>query len=137
MTKYLLDTNICIYLLNESHPGLAANFAQISLSNFAISSATLAELYFGAYHSKMVENNIFRVQTFAGKFRCIDIGKNEAKIYGKLRDYLIINNQKNSDDMDILIASTAIANNLVLITNNVKDFVNIPNLNVENWVENL
>jgi tRNA(fMet)-specific endonuclease VapC len=125
--KYLLDTNICIYLIKKQYPEIVARLLKTGFNNI-----TLAELEYG------VANSIrsFEAQTalleFIIPFEIIDFTCTAASFYGKIRKDLKDKGQPVSD-MDMLIASVAMANGLVVVTSNEKEFRRIPGLKIENW----
>jgi tRNA(fMet)-specific endonuclease VapC len=133
--RYLLDTDTCIYLLNGESK-VKNRIAQIGIESLAIASITKGELYFGAYNSSQVENNLERIQTFftmpAPKILPLD--EEVMEIFGRLKAELRRQGQLIGD-IDLLIAGVAISNNLIVVTNNTKHFERIPNLSLENWYE--
>ena len=103
--KYLLDTNICIYLLNGDET-LKRKVKEVGLFSLAISNATLAELYFGAYNSKRVEENLKRIAVFKKHLKVYPESEESAKMFGKFKSRL--KSEGNLiEDFDILIASEA------------------------------
>jgi len=130
--KYLLDTNICIYLLNGDEI-LKRKVKEVGLLSLSISNTTLAELYFVAYNSKKVERNIKRIQLFKKHLRVYFESEESAKMFGKFKARL--KSEGNLiEDFDILIASIAFTHNLILVPNNPKHFLRIKELQVENWL---
>ena len=118
--KYLLDTNICIYLLNGDET-LKKKVKDVRLFSLAISNATLAELYFGAYNSKRVEENLKRIAVLKKHLTIYSDSEKSAKIFGKFKSRL--KSQGNViEDFDIFIASIAFTNNCIMVTNNPKHF---------------
>jgi tRNA(fMet)-specific endonuclease VapC len=129
--KYLLDTNICIYFLNQDKP-IVEKMSSISINDMAISIITIAELQFGAYNSNKINENLKRISFFKNSVKIININTKITEEYAKIKSGL----RKSGnliDDFDILIGSTAIVNNLVLITNNQQHFSRINNITIENW----
>ena len=128
--KYLLDTNICIYLIKKQYPEILSKLLRVGFDKIAISTITLAELEYG------VKNSTRRVQTalleFILPFEILDFDYSAASCYGKIRKELKDKGQPISD-MDMLIASIVIANELILVTNNEKEFRRISGLKIENW----
>jgi tRNA(fMet)-specific endonuclease VapC len=131
--EYLLDTNICIYFFKGQF-GLIDKFKQIGFENFAISEITLAELYYGAEKSQNVTKNTAVVDNFADKIIVLPIFDG-IRIYGKEKAKLKAKGTIISD-FDLLIGATAIANDMILVTRNVKEFERIDNLKIENWIDN-
>ena len=132
MNKYLLDTNICIYYLKGLYD-LKDKILEVNINNCYISEITLAELKFGAENSKKVEENNKVILRFAERINIVPVF-NALNIYAKEKVRLR-RIGKPVDDFDLLIGATAIANNLILVTNNVKDFRNLKNIKIENWTE--
>jgi len=130
--KYLLDTNICIYLLN-GNIALRNRVAKIGLYLIAISNSILAELYFGAYNSEKAAENLKRIELFKKDLRILSDSEESAMLFGKIKADL--KSEGNMiEDFDILIASIAMANNCAVVTNNDKHFSRIENLEIENWL---
>ena len=131
----LLDTNICIYLTNEDkeyYLKILDKLTKYPRNSVFLSNATVAELYYGAENSQLKEYNYRLFESFISKFQVISFDKAQAKYYAKIRHTL---KNRKIGDMDMIIASCAIANNFTLITNNEKDFICINGLKVENWTK--
>ena len=131
---YLLDTNICVYILNNAPVCVFEKVKEFDEKDIHISSISVAELYYGASKSKQKEMNLIRISKFLQMYNIIDFGEKEAKIYGDLF-YDLEKNRQKIGYMDTLIAATALANNLTIVTNNEKEFVRVPNLKIENWAK--
>ena len=129
--SFLIDTNILIYKL-KNMGNVNANFLKHQNEPMFISVISYGELLFGAKKSKSVEKNLATVQIIKFAFPILDITPEIMEVFGETKAYL----QKIgriTDDMDLLIASTAIANNLILITHNTKHFDHIPQLQLTDW----
>ena len=131
--KYLLDTNICIYLLNGNE-SLKKKVSEIGVFSISISNATLAELYFGAYNSKKIDANLERIRLFKKNLIIYSDSNDSAEAFGRFKSELK-SGGNIIEDFDILIASIAITNNCILVTNNPKHFERIEGLQIENWLE--
>ena len=131
--KYLLDTNICIYLINGNET-LKKKVKEIGVFSLSISNATLAELYFGAYNSKKVDANLKRIDEFKKNLTVYSDNYASAEAFGRFKSKLR-SEGKIIEDFDILIASIAFVNNCILVTNNPNHFERIDELKIENWVE--
>lgn len=131
---YLLDTNICIYLLNGKLPEVASRLSDIPLQQLAISALSVAELRYGALHSTRAERNLERVATFLAPLKKIPFDEQAAVRFGEAKQALVAKGQLIGL-MDLLIGSCALAVDGTVVTNNVREFVRIPDLKVENWVE--
>jgi tRNA(fMet)-specific endonuclease VapC len=130
---YLLDTNICIYLIKKKPSDVLSHFTKKSLGNIGISSITLSELEYGVYKSNQVEKNLAALEMFITPLSILFYNSDAAKIYGQIRATL----EKKGTTigaMDMLIAAHAISENCLLVTNNEKEFQRIPELKIENWV---
>lgn len=131
--KYLIDTNICIYLMNQYPPEVLEKFRKIGVGGIAISSVTVSELYYGAQKSGKIKQNIRRIEEFLYPFDVLPYDESASKEYGKIRAYLEKKGQVIGP-LDMLIAAHALSQSLILITNNIKEFRRIKSLMVENWV---
>jgi len=132
LTRYLLDTNICIYFLKGQF-ALDKAIEKVGLSNCYVSEVTIAELKFGAENSENIERNRKTVDQFVSKFTVIPIF-NSLDIYAREKARL----RKKGlplDDFDLLIGATAISNNLTLVTRNVSDFERLRGIEIENWID--
>jgi len=134
--KYLLDTNICIYIINNKHDYLIDQIESMGIENTAISTITIAELEFGIAKSKSKykEANRLALLEFLLPFKFISFEQNDAYEYGYIRNDLQLKGQIIGN-MDMLIAAQAINNGLILVTNNTKEFQRVENLQLENWVK--
>jgi len=130
--KFMLDTNICIYLMKHQPPEVAARFAECFVGEVVISAITLAELEFGVACS--VESRVRNQAALDALLDDIVVAPFEARAaraYGPLR---AANREKSKDALDKLIASHAVALGVTLVTNNETDFRSYPGLLLENWV---
>lgn len=131
--KYLLDTDSCVYLLNGNEY-LKKKVRDIGVYSLAITNSVLAELYFGAYNSKKIEENLKRIELFKNSLTVLSDSEESAKQFGKIKAKLK-SKGKIIEDFDILIASIAIVNHCLLVTNNTEHFERIDNLQVQNWLD--
>jgi tRNA(fMet)-specific endonuclease VapC len=132
MEKYLLDTNICIFYFKEKY-GLQKRLQQIGYENCAISEITLAELVYGAECSADIEKNMNVIENLIQRVRVLPV-LNAIGVYAKEKARL----RKLGtmiDDMDIFIGATAIANNMILVTENEKHLNRLSEIIIENWIE--
>lgn len=130
--KYLLDTNICIHFFRGKF-NLLEKFDEINLNDCAISEITLAELVFGAENSPNPIRNFKIIDKFSEQIKIIPIF-NGIQIYAKEKVRLRRKGEMISD-FDLLIGATAIANDLIMVTENTKEFRRIAEINLENWVK--
>ena len=133
--RYLLDTDTCIYLLNGELK-VKNQVAQVGIESLAVANITKGELYFGAYNSIQVKNNLERIQAFftTPAPQILPLDEKVMEIFGQLKAELRRKGQLIGD-IDLLIAGVAISNNLTLVTNNTKHFERIPNISLENWYD--
>ena len=131
--KYMLDTNICIYLMKHQPPEVRKRFAACFVGDVVISAVTLAELEIGIACSSPASQaaNRSAMDSLLEDILVAPFEAQAAKVYGPIR---AVYKDRNRDAMDKLIASHAIALGVPLVTNNEADFVNYPGLVVENWV---
>lgn len=130
--KYLLDTNICIYLINERPKKVLAHFKRHSLEDIGISSITASELAFGVAKSASSKNSA-ALEAFLLPLNVVDYDAGAAMIYGDIRATLE-KQGKTIGPLDMLIAASALSRQLILVTNNEKEFRRISKLKVENWL---
>ncbi len=130
--KYLLDTNICIYFFKGKFD-LASKIERIGIANCAISEITLAELTFGAENSAKPKNNLLVVDQFVEYVTILPI-LDAIPIYAKEKTRLRKSGIMISD-FDLLIGCTAIANNQIMVTENIRELKRIKGITLENWVE--
>ncbi len=128
---YLLDTDIIIYSL-KGHQAVAENLRKHYYDSIKISAITLMELYYGAYKSQKVESNLAKVKKIESSLEIIPVAQAIVEIFGMIKSNLE-KNGKPIDDFDIILASTALSHNMVLVTNNEKHFKRINGLKLENW----
>ncbi|AFZ00261.1 type II toxin-antitoxin system VapC family toxin [Calothrix sp. PCC 6303] len=127
----LLDTDTCIYWLNGREV-VRNKLLSIGLNNVSICSISVAELYYGAYNSSRVEENLIRAERFIQNMTVIPLNNDSLKLFGELKAELRKLGQPVAD-FDLLIASVAITERLVLVTNNTRHYERIPNIQLENW----
>ncbi len=130
--RYLLDTDICIYYLNDRFPSLSDRIDRLPLNQLCISSVTVAELYFDALHSRQVAANCRLVEEFIGRLPVLDFDASVGRIFGRIKARLRKQGAPVADS-DLLIAATALSRDLHLVTNNERHFQRVDELTVENW----
>jgi tRNA(fMet)-specific endonuclease VapC len=133
--KYLLDTNICIYIINRKPKNVLHRLHRLQPESVTISTITVAELYYGCHKSEEVyrTRNLQGVNVFTELFESIPFDQTDAGQFGKLKALLQRKGAPLSD-LDLLIAAQAITRKLVLVTNDTQHFRRIPGLQTENWV---
>ncbi len=134
MIKYLIDTNICIYIMNKRPIGIIHKFKLFDVGEIGVSTITVSELQYGVSRSKNRKLNKQRIKEFLSPLEILPYDEIAAGIYGDIRLQL----EKRGEPigpLDLLIAAHALSRNLVLISNNEKEFKRIKKLKVENWVK--
>lgn len=130
---YLLDTDTIIYNLKGNKT--VREYLQQHLNDqIAVSVITLMELYYGAYKSRKVESNLAKVKTLETALEIIPVNQEIVEIFGMLKSNLE-KTGKPIDDFDLILASTVLTHNLILVTNNEKHFKRIEGLTLENWTK--
>lgn len=133
MISYMLDTNICIYVIKQKPQKVIDRFRQLPISNLAISSITLSELEYGVMKSSKMDQNQFALSQFVAPLEILPYGDDAARFYGTLRTYLERQGTPIGS-LDMLIAAHALSLNCTLVTNNEREFSRVPDLCVENWI---
>lgn len=132
--KYLLDTNICIYIINEKPKKVLEKFERYPVHEFGMSSITHAELQYGVQKSKQKGQNQNALDEFLTPLTILPFhGRNVVVHYGKLRAALE-SKGRIIGPLDMLIAAHALSLNMTIISNNIKEFSRVPGLKCENWV---
>jgi tRNA(fMet)-specific endonuclease VapC len=128
---YLLDTDTCIYWL-KGVQSVREHLEAVGIDMIAISTITVGELYFGAYNSVKVAENLTRAETFVKQIAVLPLSDAALKTFGQIKADLRKQGQVVAD-FDLLIASTALAEPWILVTNNTRHYARIPGLRLENW----
>ena len=131
--RYLLDTNICIYIAKHNPPVVRARFDQLSADELAMSVITLAELRHGAEKSQARTKALAALRALQGLIQVEPLTEEVSEHYGKVRSTLERAGQTIGNN-DLWIAAHALAQGWVLVTNNVREFRRVKGLKVENWV---
>jgi len=130
--KYMLDTNICIYLIKQKPEKVLRHFKAHPVGDIGISSITVAELRFGVEKSQQVERNRQALDEFILPLEIADFDEKAAKSYGKVRT-LLEKEGKPIGSMDMLIGAHALSLGVTLVTNNISEFKQIKNLKIADW----
>ena len=133
MLRYLLDTNIVIYVLKR-RPIEVLSLFNDNASRMAISAITLSELFHGAEKSTRVSNNLVAIEDFCSRLEVLPYGAKAAQHYGAIRAGLEKTGQPIGVN-NLHIAAHARSEGLIVVTNNVGEFARVPALQVENWVQ--
>ena len=128
----MLDTDICIYLINHRPPAVLARFRQEKLGSIGISSITAAELAFGVAKSESARNRQ-ALEMFITPLSVLPFDASAMWHYGELRLKLERAGQPIGA-LDTLIAAHALQANAILVTNNTREFARVPDLRLQNWV---
>lgn len=129
---YLLDSNVCIRLLNESHAGAARRYRTLSPREVALCSVVKAELLHGARRSRKVEENLQLLTTFFAPLVSLPFDDRCAEEAAQIRADLAAQGTPIGPN-DLLIAATARAHDLVLVTHNTGEFSRVTGLRLDDW----
>ena len=130
--KYLLDTNICIYLIRQHPASVVREMVKQEIGDVGISSVTVAELQFGVAKSAHADRNRDALEKFIAPLVIANFDTTAATHYGRIRAIL---EQRGTPvgSLDTLIAAHALGLDVTLVTNNVREFGRVPDLRVINW----
>ena len=131
MLRYLLDTNICIYVIKERPPSMLESFSRHS-GHMAISAITLSELLHGVEKSAAPERNLAAVENFCSRLDVLPYGPKASLHYGQIRAAL----ERRGTPIgvnDLHIAAHARSEGLTLVSNNLREFERVEGLLLENW----
>lgn len=132
MKRYLLDTSIVAFLFRGKY-GIGKHLATLDATQCYVSDVTVAELTYGAYHSDKVQYNLDMIRQFVQMVNVVSFSSGIDE-YGRQKDKLIKKGQM-IEDFDLFIGCSAVANGLIMVTDNVKHFARIEGIHIENWVE--
>jgi len=130
--NYLLDTDICIYIINKKPAAVLKRVQSRQPGQIAISAITVAELEYGVARSRDPGRNRIALLEFLFPFTILDFDQKAAMEYGRIRSSLEARGRPVGP-MDLLLAAQAKAHRLILVTNNEKEFARIDGLRIENW----
>lgn len=130
--KYLLDTNICIYLIRQHPASVIREMAKQQIGDVGLSSVTVAELHYGVAKSAHVERNRSALEQFLAPLVIVDFDVAAAAVYGTLRA-LLERRGTPIGSLDTLIAAHALSLDTTLVTNNEREFGRVPRLKLANW----
>lgn len=131
--RYLLDTHICLYIAKHNPPEVRERFARHAARELAMSVVTLGELRFGAEKSQSRERALASIQTLTSLITVAPLPEAAGEHYGQIRAVLQASGQIIGNN-DLWLAAHARAEGWILVTNNEREFVRVPGLQVENWV---
>ncbi|HSW70316.1 MAG TPA: type II toxin-antitoxin system VapC family toxin [Gammaproteobacteria bacterium] len=130
---YMLDTNTCIYIIKKHPEKALKRFKTLDIGDICISSITFAELLFGVHKSQHQQKNKTALEEFTAPLEIVPFNEDAANHYGRIRAYL----EKKGmpiGSLDTMIAAHARCMDLILVTNNKKEFSRVPHLNIEDWI---
>ncbi len=130
---YLLDTNICIYLMKNTYPALTERVFSHNPADLFISAITVFELEYGAEKSNWGEKTRHKLAMFLSPFTILPFTTDDAVMAGRLRGYL----ERQGTPIgpyDILIAAQGVSEELAVVTHNMGEFSRVPDLKLEDWV---
>jgi tRNA(fMet)-specific endonuclease VapC len=128
---YLLDTDTCIYWL-RNRQSVRERVREVGWNQISICVITVAELYYGAYNSNRVTENLARAEFFIQNLPVLPLNDTALRRFGELKAELRTTGQPIAD-FDLLIASVALAAGYILVTNNTRHYERITGLELENW----
>ena len=132
--KILLDTNMCIYIMNHRPVHVVERFRQYKPGEIGVTSITVAELHFGVFKSRQIERNRSALIRFLAPLEILPFTSEAAEHYGRIKAGLR-SLGRMIGELDCLIAAHALSLKLPLVTNNTSEFERVPNLTLENWAE--
>jgi len=130
--KFMLDTNICIYIIKQKPTKTLKHFRDHSVGDIGISSITLAELQYGVAKSLQIQKNQEALSEFILPLEIAPFAEDAAKVYGEVRSNLE-RAGKPIGSMDMLIGAHALSISAILVTNNTSEFRQIKGLKVVDW----
>jgi tRNA(fMet)-specific endonuclease VapC len=130
--RYMLDTNICIYVIKNRPAALKQKFNRLT-DQLCISSVTLSELYYGAEKSARKDQNLEVVEAFTARLDVLPYADKACAHYGNIRTELELAG-KPTGPYDLMIAAHARSEGLIVVTNNLREFKRVAGLRLENWV---
>lgn len=131
---YLLDTNICAYLMCGRYPSLSRKILSIPPSELAISAVTLFELEYGAARANWGNQRVEDMRLFLSAFQVIPFTEYDAVITGRIRAALVKAGQ-SIGAYDVQIAGQGVARDITVVTHNTGEFSRVPGIKLEDWVE--
>lgn len=132
--RFMLDTNICIYLMKGKMASVQRQFAALQVHEVAISIITQGEIYFGASKSQRPAQAFSAIEALGRTLKVLDLDTNVARHYGEIRASLEIKGLPIGAN-DLWIAAHARAFGYTLVSNNLREFSRVPDLTVANWVD--
>jgi len=131
MPRYMLDTNMCIYLMKNQPEEVARRFAQCYVGDVVMSAITFAELEYGVAMSADTERERANLASLVEDIQVVSFDAAASVAYGPIR---MATRESKKDHLDKLIAAHAASLNITIVTNNEKDFAKYPGVVIENWL---
>lgn len=132
MPRYMLDTNMCIYLMKNQPESVARRFAQCYVGDVVISAITFAELEYGVAVSANPKRERKNLSSLIEDIPVMPFDAAACVAYGLIR---LATRDIKKDALDKLIAAHAVSLNLTVVTNNARDFSKYPGVAMENWLD--
>lgn len=130
--NYLLDTNACVAFLRRQDSTVARKLATVSLTDVVVCAIVKAELYYGIQRSTQPQANWVQAQNFLNNFISLPFDDDAAEVYGRIRAQLAVAGTPIGPN-DLMIAAIALANDLILVTHNTREFSRVQGLRREDW----
>jgi tRNA(fMet)-specific endonuclease VapC len=130
---YLIDTNVCIYLITSRSESVRKRIEQEQPYDIAVSAISVAELEYGVAKSRSIEQNRTALRSFFSTFEILPFDDRDAEQFGVIRA-LLEKRDQSIGAYDLEIAAQALARKMTVVTNNEREFRRVPGLMVENWV---
>jgi tRNA(fMet)-specific endonuclease VapC len=131
MPRYMLDTNMCIYLMKNQPQQVAQRFAECFVGDVVMSAITFAELEYGVTISANQTRERRNLHALIEDIPVAAFGSSAASAYGPIRE---ATRERKKDHLDKLIAAHAVSLDIILVTNNERDFASYPGVRIENWI---
>lgn len=132
MPRYMLDTNMCIYLMKNQPEQVARRFAQCYVGDVVMSAITFAELEYGVFVCANPARERRNLASLIELIEVVPFAAAAATAYGPIRE---ATRERKKDQLDKLIAAHAVSLGVPVVTNNVRDFAAYPGVTVENWLD--
>ena len=130
--RCLLDTNVCVRHLNGRAPAVTRRLALVDDEDAAVCSVVKAEMFYGAMKSSSAVRTLAAQLVFLSRFLSLPFDGRAADVYGRIRAQLEAQDISIGPN-DLMIAAIGLANDLILVTNNTREFNRVPGLRVEDW----
>ncbi len=133
MIKIMLDTNICIYILKQQPASVIDYFEHYQIGELAVSAIAYGELIYGAYKSARKIENLAKIEILMNTLKILSVDEDVVHHYGVIRQAMEVKGVVIGAN-DFWIAAHALSMQVPLATNNTKEFIKVPGLELVNWV---